>query len=528
MSSIDRSGWKATINWGLVTVVAVGFLLRLIACWQTESIVQDGPLYLFQAQSVAALRFGQALGCLGYLSSYPFLVALAFPLTGDWINAGQLVSLICGTATIVPLYFLVARITNQRAGLVTATIFTVLPAMVGISADVLRDAPFWFFAATGLFLFVRSIDEDKALLPVVSCLFLLLAIWTRIEGIVFLGVSVGFVLLGGVGRRSRKTGGMFLFPLFATGLLLAVVLPISGIAPGRLLRFQELFDKAGYGLAAYSALRADLAGLISQHPASTLGFFLEEVRRSVWITGLAVLLNRLLETLSYLYALFLFAGLSRTVTAARDDRRIVYLLLCAAGLLVMFYYQVFCNWMLYYRMMVTLLLPASIILGFGAARILARIQGEAGTGTPLSLLVLLCGLILFSLPKNLAARNTGELPFRLVGETIAAAKQKKEPAKIWSSPVSHRVVSCYANRYAADPPCPEGFVDRRAVELGADPQALSRYLKEEGFRYFVWEESFWRQHGSLTPAILSGSGIFTPLGEWDSTPFGRIVAYELR
>lgn len=518
---------KTSANYGLASLIAIACILRFVAASQTQAIVQDGPLYIFQAQAIFNLHLKEALTCLPYLSSYPFLIALLYPLTQDWLLAAQLVSIACGVGTILPVYFLVQRMVSQRAALVTATIFSVLPVMVGISVNVLRDSPFWFFSAMGLYLFARSVDDESTLFPVYSCIFFLLAFWTRIEGIVFLGVSASFLLLGGMPRQRIKRCFLFCAPILITFLILLLALQWKGFAPGKIFRFQELSDRFFTYFESLSELRAQLTAIISQPPASIRNFFIEEARNSIWLVGLGVLVNRFLESLSYLYALFFLAGIRLTIIECGKDRRVLYLLLCCIGLLIIFYYQILVYWMLYYRMMATLLLPASIIIGYGAERILAFLTRTIKIRESFLFILLIGFLILFSLPKNLAVKNTGELIFRQIGETIAAANTGPNPVKLWSSPTAHRIVSFYANLGFSNPPCPEGFNDLDTMQLDDNPAALFQHLQGEGFRFFVWEESFWR-NSPLTPASIALSGDFTKLHEWEKTTLGTVVVYELQ
>jgi hypothetical protein len=316
--------------------------------------------------------------------------------------------------------------------------------------------------------------------------------------------------------------------LLATGLLLAIGLNVSGIAPGSVFRIPELLDKATKGFAAYSGIRAELAAIMKQHMPSPTGFFLEEARSAIWLVGIGVIFNRFLETLCYLYAVFFLIGLPRAFREYKNDRKVLYLMLCCAGLLIMYYYQVIINWMLYYRMMAGFLLPASIVIGFGAARILAATASATKLKESIVLGILIIAIALFSLPKNLAARNSGELIFRQIGETIASAKNGAEATKIWSSPVSRRIVALYANLDAASYSFSEKlFEDETVKALAHDPAALNQRLRENGYRYFVWEETFWRDLGAITPDNLAAAGKYVARGEWEKTPAGKIILYEL-
>jgi hypothetical protein len=70
--------------------MAIGFLLRLYACWATFIIPPDGALYLYQAKMIVNGQWDKITGCgLGYLSNYPLLIAGAYAVFHDWVIAAQ-------------------------------------------------------------------------------------------------------------------------------------------------------------------------------------------------------------------------------------------------------------------------------------------------------------------------------------------------------------------------------------------------------------------------------------------------------
>ncbi|MBA7662508.1 hypothetical protein ES703_70537 [subsurface metagenome] len=66
--------------------------------------------------------------------------------------AAKSVSLIFGTMTLVPLYFLLKRFFDESIGLLVLLIFALIPVFIDRSVDVVRGPIFWFFSVLGLYL----------------------------------------------------------------------------------------------------------------------------------------------------------------------------------------------------------------------------------------------------------------------------------------------------------------------------------------------------------------------------------------
>ena len=131
---------------GIVTIFLFGTLLRFYACLRTYIINPDGTLYIHQARALFYGQWDQLTSCgLGYLSPFPVLVTLSYPIFNDWVSAARFVSLAFGSLSLIPLYFLLARFLQKDIRLLALLVFAVIPALVGRSADVIRDPVSWFF-----------------------------------------------------------------------------------------------------------------------------------------------------------------------------------------------------------------------------------------------------------------------------------------------------------------------------------------------------------------------------------------------
>ena len=189
-----------------VVVISLGFLLRLYSFLGTPVINADATYYIQQAK---ALHYGfhdRILSCYGYLSNYPILIALAYKIFGDWVIAAKGVSLLFGTITLVPLYWLVRRFFDENISVVTLLVFAVCPPFVEASREVIRGPVYWFFAVMGLYLFVLQIEKRKDSYLFLSSLSFILGAWARAEATLFIFVSAAFLLLMNDDGRSLSIG----------------------------------------------------------------------------------------------------------------------------------------------------------------------------------------------------------------------------------------------------------------------------------------------------------------------------------
>ena len=87
-------------------VVLLGLAIRLVAWTNTSVVNPDGTLYIHQAK---AIYYGhkEALFCgYSFIANYPVMIAGVFGIVQDWIFSARLVSLLFGTAALIPLYLL--------------------------------------------------------------------------------------------------------------------------------------------------------------------------------------------------------------------------------------------------------------------------------------------------------------------------------------------------------------------------------------------------------------------------------------
>jgi hypothetical protein len=139
---------------------------------------------------------------------YPALLNVAFFIGGAQLFSAQAITLLCG-ALVAPVAFAlayeIAPSAARTSAAWTAGLLCVISGqLVQSSVVIMADAPALFFATTGAWLLVTYARVRRPLLLILSSAAAGLAVWTRWQNLVFLGVW--FLTLLVIQTRARPAG----------------------------------------------------------------------------------------------------------------------------------------------------------------------------------------------------------------------------------------------------------------------------------------------------------------------------------
>jgi 4-amino-4-deoxy-L-arabinose transferase-like glycosyltransferase len=481
----------------------------------------DGFLYIQQAKALHYGLFGQVLNCYEYLSPYPIFIDLAYRFLGSWVLAGQWVNIFFGTLTIIPLYWLLTRFFEDKTAWITVLVYALLPAYVLVSRDLLRGPAFWFFAVTGLYLFVLHVEKRRPLWLLMSSICFGIGAWSRIEGCLLILVSAGFLLLLN-GRHRLKDLAVFLAPYILVVAVGMVAAHYRGADLLALLKPARLTGRLSGFFSSYNTLRAQLKSLYGIHTVINAAYFFEVVRHLVWFIGLGALIVQMAETLIYVFFLLLIVGLVSWTRRLRTDRRVAYLWIlsfCAFGAL---YAQTIYDWVMTSRFLAVFLFPAFVFMGAGIDRLLHFLSSRWRPRANLEYAVVCAVILAFLLPKNLWANFAqGKLVYRQIAAYIADREHFTHPVSVCGAFKRVQVIHFFAN---ADYPGPLCF-DRTAVLKHTDAKGLRQVLARH-CDYFVWDRTGWNDT-AIEAIDKDAAAHFIRLHEWPSDRRGRLVLYEV-
>ncbi|MCX7817585.1 MAG: glycosyltransferase family 39 protein, partial [Syntrophales bacterium] len=255
----------------------LAFILRFVRALLTPVVNVDAPTYLYQAKAIYYGYWTTVNSCYyPHVTLLPPMAALFYPIFQDWIWAMRAVSILFGSLTIIPLYFLGRLFFDRPIAFITTFVYAVLHVFVSASVDIIRDPAAWFFITMGLFTFALSLKRDKKILLCASSIFFILATWNRFESIFFPLISIVFLLF----RRKEGKGRIiaFLTPFLVVITASILYYLISQKMPN-LYRLNEIWESVKVMLKNYQTIRSELAKL-SQNPPPGWGELSEFFRHS--------------------------------------------------------------------------------------------------------------------------------------------------------------------------------------------------------------------------------------------------------
>jgi len=141
--------------------------------------------------------------CDFYPSFYipPLLLLLLSTLMAcgiDGVNAGIMINILCGTITILIVYFLAKNIFNDfKISILSAMFVAVHPTMINYSYEIQREALYLLFSTISLFFIFKTLFSKNLIVKLFNSLCLgisfFLCIISRYEGLLLLPIF--FILL---------------------------------------------------------------------------------------------------------------------------------------------------------------------------------------------------------------------------------------------------------------------------------------------------------------------------------------------
>jgi len=188
----------------LLLLLGLSLALRILLFKWTYLIAVDGTgFYLKPAQYFVSGQWMDGLAG-GYHPLYPFLVALFWKVLGDFELSGQMVSIVLGTLTIIPIYYLTRGLFGGLTAFVSSVFLAILPRHVALSADFLSDPTYTFFFVSAVWLGWEGLRGNDLKVVFLAGLATGLTYLTRPEGIGILLVLGPWFLFRRMGFRTRS------------------------------------------------------------------------------------------------------------------------------------------------------------------------------------------------------------------------------------------------------------------------------------------------------------------------------------
>lgn len=178
----------------ILLLLGIAFGLRLYTVLMAKGIPYDSAGYGFMARDFLKGDFIKGLSWT-FHPLYPLLIALISPDSAHVEIAGRLISLFWGTFTLIPLYYLVKESINQKVAIFSVLFYTFHPYLVTYSGMLLTEATYWGLLVLSVYFFWTGLKKEQVWSMALSGSFLGLAYLTRPEGIGYILVYLGWIIV---------------------------------------------------------------------------------------------------------------------------------------------------------------------------------------------------------------------------------------------------------------------------------------------------------------------------------------------
>jgi len=513
----------------LVILIFSALAIRVCAFHNTMMMNMDGTVYIHQARAIYHGLWGAISPCSGvdYLTLYTILIAVVYPVAGNWMHAAMAVNLIFGTLMIIPLYLFLRRFVDEKSSFVTSFIFAMLPVLVVQSVNVIRDPSFWFFSISGLYLLAYDDEKRTPYFLILSSLSFIIASATRVEGIVFI-IGGCLYTMSVFKERRLKSTMIFLSPVLLFLCCFIIVQLIGRPDKFYWYRFQEIPLIPISTLEKYRHIEAYLTKIFFDTPPGSMRGFIENSRTLIWFMAIGVIFQSALEAFFYIFFLVFLLGLTGMSKRMRDDRRILPLAITTMISLVVLYVYCLNIWSMENRRLFMAILPSAIFVGFGTEKIISWMHKKFNLSASAIVAIICVLILLITLSKNLKIQEEDKLIFKEIGETVALLDGGTREIELMTLGNSSRWNNYYANLHVAGAPCPDKNDDwqKDTSIIGSGYEDFIRSMRRRNIRYVIWEENSWPRDKfvflkSVRPDDLK------QLREWKNRDTERIILYKV-
>jgi len=218
-------GRRRLLMLGLIVIASFAVRVAALKVWGTGTIESEGAEYARIAEN---LRNGT--GYVGIVTPgpelmfpplFPLLISGLSFLTGSYVRAGRLVSLILGTLLPLPTFGIASRLFNRRVGFVAAVLVMLHPLLINLSFTVLTEGPYATLLLAAVYITLRALDQPSTRMWCLAGAAFGVSYLLRQEAVAPLMIAVLFLLTA----TEEKLAIRFKWALVAIAVFLALAAP---------------------------------------------------------------------------------------------------------------------------------------------------------------------------------------------------------------------------------------------------------------------------------------------------------------
>ena len=415
--------------------------LRL-ASWFNEPLLNpDGIAYILQAKAFYLHQTEPFLTAYPYPTNLALMIAGIYRLVGDWILAGQLISILFSLLTIIPFYFLNRIFWPRRTAITIVILYVISPVFVELAHEIIRGPQFWFFLVFGLWGFCRFLEmkSPSPLLLMITSTAFIMAAWSRIEGLLPLLLAAGWLLFDSDFRKRGYLAAyflpFFLILIFSGGLALSQKsLPINLLE----ILSQGFGDRLQASINRFQWLRNSLLNLEANPPLGVVPYFFDKTRDLLWFLALGVTGHSLIKTFGIIFFPITLFGLIKNRSSHSEEssqrHAKLFLKLFILGGAIIIYLQILLNWSSSERFVALIYFPALIFSGYGFNKLFSGWHKRYPNSSPAAYLWLCLLLLAFALPSILKSSHLSRaLAFKEIGQSLAERHTVNQEIRLCST-----------------------------------------------------------------------------------------------
>ncbi|HUW23120.1 MAG TPA: glycosyltransferase family 39 protein [bacterium] len=379
----------------LALSVFSGFLIRFIFLLHIPMIETDGVFYATLGRKLVSLHPWEGIDAY-WPPFYPVLIGLSSFIFKDLEFSGRIVSAIIGSILIIPAFFLIREIFQEKVAKLSVILMIFHPRLVISSQQVLTEITYAFLVVTGIFTGLIAFKKKKIWLFLLAGLIFGLSYLTRPEGFLIYILMVFWVLFFPqlfLKNNQTKNKRSLIFLAFSLGFFI-FALPYLFFVKKE-LGYWAISEKSSYNF--YTSFRSEYqkyglapAHLQTSHQESKeiaiksdkfnykpLSFALHHP----WTIGkramkniLRILFDRIPSSLTYNFALVLLFGIflkRRGIPRKKEE-----IFLCSFVILAILQYSLFTVHNRFFIFLLPLLIAWTVVGFLELERIIGRKWGN--------------------------------------------------------------------------------------------------------------------------------------------------------
>ncbi len=394
-----------------IGIICLALFIRVYVSIFTYVIAKDGTVYLAITKNFLNIDFKKALSYV-FHPFYPLLTAFFSLFLKNIEIAARTVSILSGTAVIIPMYLLIKKILNEKIALLACFFVALHPYIVRVSADVISDSLYLFLFISSIYFSFVALQKNSKNRFFLSGILIGLAYLTRPEGIGTILIT-GFWAIIGLKRGINIPFKKRLLNILIIGLGFIIFagpyLIYLRIDTGNWILTKKKSVTHLIGVDVEKDSQQKDNNYLSHLQSSSLCFYSKSITEKTF-----ALLNKFIRTFHPLLLAIALFGLYSAKKISWPDRS--YYFICSIYILYSLVISLlYINYSYTsYRHLLSLFMIGNFWSALGAQDIIDRIKRKKIPEN--RLIVIFCIIVAaILLPKTLKPLRKGKLPLKQAG-----------------------------------------------------------------------------------------------------------------